>query len=172
MGRNIKILVFSLLTIFLLSSCAILYPSIARAKKDYEKSLGLRNKIKRTAAYENILGSLNEKINNGIKAKDAYIVYINSLYQLALINPEKRKVFYNRAAIVSAVFVKKFKYSGISHYYFAKSLYLTENNNREIIEKIIFHAHKANNLFSQKGFSLERKELKKIIQDIENAISN
>ncbi len=172
MARNLKYIILALTLIFVLSSCAILYPSIRQAKKNYERSLKIRNNNEKINLYENILDSLSEKINRGIAVKEAYIVYINSLYQLALINPDNRRIFYNRATIVSAIFVKKFKYSGIAHYYLAKSLYLTENNTKNIIEKIIYHAKKANSLLPQKGFSMERKELNKITENIKNAISN
>jgi hypothetical protein len=155
------------LTILLFSSCAILYPSIRRSKKLYKVSNNLK-KEESTANYKKIILDLSPFIKKGTTIEEVYPIYINSEYNLALLDPMGRHSYYEKAAIAAATWVNRFKEHPLANYYLAKTLYLLESQDKEIIVKIIAHSNKAIAALDKKKFSYEVKELKRILDDVNN----
>ena len=153
------------LTILLFSSCAILYPSIRRSKKLYKVSTDLK-KEEKTANYENIISYLTPFIKKGTTIEEVYPIYINSEYNLALLNPTDRHSYYEKAAIAAATWVNRFKEHPLANYYLAKTLYLLESRDKEIIAGIIAHSNKAITALDKKKFAFEIKELEEILKDV------
>ena len=132
----------------------------------YQRAFNSEKKSEKIAIYNSIISELNNKVEKGFKNEDVYINYINSLYQLALLQTENHMECYKKASLAASIYVKIYPNSPLANYYYAKSLYLLEINDEKINKKIQIYGEKAINLMNDKRFAFEKKEIKNILKDI------
>ncbi len=166
MEKN-KRTVLTVLALFLAVSCAGPGTAVKRARTTLSGLNDLPGDTEKLGALASIRSELGPYVEKGARNEEAYIVYINMLYETALLEPGNRKDHYGNASLTALLWKKVFPGSVIANYYIAKSLYLTESKEPEVIKKITGNAlFAAKNLPAEK-FSAEIAELKDILEDLD-----